>query len=271
VGRKLFSNNAISTLAGSISNVATSCAATSGGGARFPAISGGSGDTFQATLVKAGAPSVFEIVTVTARATDTFTIVRGQEGTTALAWSAGDFITKLPTALDFQSMLQAGDIQAQGQNFALDTGTANAYAVVVTPALTSRVLGTPIRWKAANSNTGASTFNDGIGTVALKTPAGAALTANMVVAAGMYESYWNGANYTLTTPDWAAFANAAAAAAQAAAISAAETFSANAANLTSGTVANARLPNVAAGPGVTIAVDPGTTPTGTFGQLFLYY
>ena len=41
--------------------------------------------------------------------------------------------------------------------------------------------------------------------------------------------------------------------------------------ITSGVFGNARLPNVGTMPGVTIQADPGTTPTGTYGQLFLYY
>jgi hypothetical protein len=44
-----------------------------------------------------------------------------------------------------------------------------------------------------------------------------------------------------------------------------------ASQITNGVFANARLPNVFAGPGVTIQADPGTTPTGTYGQCFLYY
>lgn len=64
-----------------------------------------------------------------------------------------------------------------------------------------------------------------------------------------------------------AFATAAANTAQ----SNAESFASNASNLTSGTVSNTVLPNVGTMTGVTIAADPGTTPSGTFGDLFLYY
>ena len=51
----------------------------------------------------------------------------------------------------------------------------------------------------------------------------------------------------------------------------AETYASDASNLSSGTVSNTVLPNVGTMTGVTIAPDPGTTPSGTFGQLFLYY
>ncbi len=39
----------------------------------------------------------------------------------------------------------------------------------------------------------------------------------------------------------------------------------------SGTVPNAHLPNIGSMPGVTITADPGTTPSGSPGQIFLYY
>ncbi len=49
------------------------------------------------------------------------------------------------------------------------------------------------------------------------------------------------------------------------------TFSLAGSQITSGTVAAARLPNVGTMPGVTIQADPGGTPSGSVGQLFLYY
>jgi hypothetical protein len=87
---QLFANNATSLLASSITDVATSLTVTTGHGARFPTITGS--DYFLATLCQiSGVDEVnFEIVKVTARSTDTFTIVRAQEGTTGLAYNAGD-------------------------------------------------------------------------------------------------------------------------------------------------------------------------------------
>lgn len=201
MARKLFTNNAVTTLAASISSGATSCAATSGGGALFPAIAGGSGNTFQATLLKivTGVVTAFEIIVVTARATDTFTIVRGQEGTTALAFSAGDTLALLPTAADLSIFAQAADIQAFAGNYAVDTGVANAYSVALTPALSAHQVGTPIVWKAANTNTGASSFNDGVGSTVIATSFGA-LTAGQIIAAGIYIAVWNGSFFNLINP-----------------------------------------------------------------------
>lgn len=93
----LFSNNASSSLASSISAGSTSLAVTPGDGFNFPAP--GAGEWFMATLSKlVGGTPVYEIVKVTARSTDVMTVVRGQEGTAATTFSAGDKIDLRITA-----------------------------------------------------------------------------------------------------------------------------------------------------------------------------
>jgi hypothetical protein len=197
VGNFLFSNNASTTLAGAISNTATTVSVASGTGALFPVPNAALGSHFHATFVKNGTPSTYEIVDVTAVSGDTFTIVRGQEGTTALNWAVGDYFNLFPTAAGLNSFSQAADIQAQAQNYAPDTGSANAYVVNLTPALTAHVVGMPIRFKATHANTGASTFNDGIGTGALVLPNLSALTPNAIVVGGLYETIWDGTQFQL--------------------------------------------------------------------------
>jgi hypothetical protein len=200
-----FTNNAATTLATAISSTATSLSVTSGAGALFPALS--AGQYFTATISKAGTPTTFEIVLVQGRSTDTFSpIVRAQEGTTALAWNAGDNIALLTTAGDMASFAQFDDLQAQSGNYAADTGTANAYAVALTPALTAHRVGMPIRWLAAHSNTGASTFTDGVGAAALTYQDGSALAANTVIAGGIYTSIWTGSKFQLAAADFSAYA-----------------------------------------------------------------
>jgi len=105
---QLFSNNASTTLASGISSSATSMSLTSGGGALFPAIADGSGNFFVVTLqhISGGAVTAYEIVQVTARSTDTLTIVRAQEGTTAQAWAAGDTCAMLCTAGSLSGFMQ---------------------------------------------------------------------------------------------------------------------------------------------------------------------
>lgn len=85
---QLFTDNAFSTLASSIGSGATSISLATGEGARFPSPSGG--DYFDLTLTQAGSETQWEIVRCTARSSDTLTVTRGQEGTSALGWTAGD-------------------------------------------------------------------------------------------------------------------------------------------------------------------------------------
>ncbi|MGR2678738.1 tail fiber protein [Chromobacterium haemolyticum] len=82
-------------------------------------------------------------------------------------------------------------IQSQGAPFAIDTGTANTYVVNFTPAFTSRTEGQVIRFKAKTANTGASTLNDGIGSVPLVGGAHSALQGGEIVANGDCWAQWN--------------------------------------------------------------------------------
>lgn len=94
----LAKNNAISTLAAGISDVATSLSVQTGHGDRFPVIVGP--DYTYITLENSGGTR--EIVKVTARAlgSDTFTIVRAQDNTTAVAWLSADVVElRLPAVV----------------------------------------------------------------------------------------------------------------------------------------------------------------------------
>lgn len=95
---QLFTNNANSSLLSPISATALSLQVAAGEGALFPSPTGG--DFFLATLNKVtyGIESDFEIVKVTARATDVFTIVRAQEGTTAQIYATSDKVSLRLTA-----------------------------------------------------------------------------------------------------------------------------------------------------------------------------
>jgi hypothetical protein len=89
-------NNAFSTLASSLTNVATTLIVQTGHGDRFPVIT--APDETYLTLEDAGGNR--EIVKVTARvaAADSLTVERAQEGTTALAWAAGAVVELRMTA-----------------------------------------------------------------------------------------------------------------------------------------------------------------------------
>lgn len=94
---QLFTNGGYSTLASGISSGATSLSVQAGHGVRFPNPT--SPDYFLLTLTQAGATETsWEIVKCTARSGDTLTISRGQEGTSAVAWSSGDKVELRLTA-----------------------------------------------------------------------------------------------------------------------------------------------------------------------------
>lgn len=92
-----WTNNASTTLASSISAVATTITVASSGGSLFPSL--GTGDYFYATLVDSS--NNLEIVKVTARTGDVMTVVRGQEGTSANSYVGGDKFELRPTAAGF--------------------------------------------------------------------------------------------------------------------------------------------------------------------------
>lgn len=81
----IWTNNADTTLAADLPALATSVSVVNA--SRFPVIVPGSGDWFYVTISNVDF-SIFEILKVTARAGNILTVVRGQDDTTALAWSA---------------------------------------------------------------------------------------------------------------------------------------------------------------------------------------
>jgi hypothetical protein len=89
-------NNAFSTLLAGINSSVTTVSLAIGEGARFPAASVASGNYFYATLLDTS--NNLEIVKVTDRTTDTLTVVRGQDGTTARSFALGDRVELRVTA-----------------------------------------------------------------------------------------------------------------------------------------------------------------------------
>lgn len=79
-----FTNNATTTTTDRLSNTDTTIVVASGTGSLFPTL--GAGEYFKATLQDTN--NNFEIVRVTARADDTMTVVRGQDGTLAIPFPA---------------------------------------------------------------------------------------------------------------------------------------------------------------------------------------
>jgi hypothetical protein len=93
-------NNAVSFLSVAISASDVGLVLQTGGGASFPTLA--AGEYFYATL--SSTLGTYEIVKVTARSSDSLTIVRAQEGTTANSFAAGARVESRVTA---QSILDA--------------------------------------------------------------------------------------------------------------------------------------------------------------------
>lgn len=156
-------NNATSLLAGSLTTGATTLSVTPGEGAKFPAPT--AGDWFPLTLAKANGS--LEIVKATARSGDVITVVRAQEGTAAMSFSAGDRVELRVTAAVFtelqtktaEALTAAGTAQTAANGAQTDANTAN-----------TAIANTVVR---KDSSTGAATLPSG--TTAQRPAGGAGL------------------------------------------------------------------------------------------------
>lgn len=182
----LFANNASAALAASISASTTTITVTTGQGALFPAVSGGS--YFYATLTDSS--NNLEIVKITGRTTDSMTVVRAQEGTTARAYAAADKLELRVTAATLDNFAQLIDDQtfsgANTFNTAPTFGTPLAVASGGTGSSTATGTGTPV---LANGPT--------LVAPALGTPASGVLTNCSGDALGLRSGGLKSANFTV--------------------------------------------------------------------------
>ncbi len=96
-----FTNNAVALVPSAVSSVATSMTVESGKGALFPSL--GATDYFYATISDVNGN--FEIVKVTARVGDVFTMVRAQEGTAAIPLPANSRVENRVTAATINDLI----------------------------------------------------------------------------------------------------------------------------------------------------------------------
>jgi len=125
-----FANNAYGTLNASIASGDTSLTLSSGQGARFPSL--GAGDYFYATLIDTS--NNLEIVKCTARTSDVLTITRGQEGTTARAYTVGDRVELRVTAAGLEDATDIDTIlpsqTGNSGKFLTTNGSASSWGTV---------------------------------------------------------------------------------------------------------------------------------------------
>ena len=131
----LFGDNALSTLAGTLSASSTSVTLALGTGAKFPAPA--SGQYFAASLTDAATKTDSEIVLVTNVTGDVLTVVRGQEGTSARSWVVGDFIWNGPTGGQMAAMAQSSHFPAGQKAFLESQIIGPGYSNSLTLSLTA--------------------------------------------------------------------------------------------------------------------------------------
>lgn len=103
MGNPLFTNNAGSTFANPVDMTATTVTLVGGGGALFPQPTGS--DYFMVTFITVNGAQL-EICKCTARAGDTLTVVRAQEGTGAQNFQIGDQCQLRITAATMNTLVQ---------------------------------------------------------------------------------------------------------------------------------------------------------------------
>lgn len=154
----LFANDATTTLAGPLTQTATTANVAAGTGVLFP--QPGSGQLFKLTLTDAATGLLKEIAHVTAVNGDSFTIVRGQENTSPQSWLAGDLADNLLTAGTASAFAQTLSITS-GAFQGTDTGTSSNTMVVgsTTPSISAPVQGQYFEIvKSGQGNTGPVTL-----------------------------------------------------------------------------------------------------------------
>src|ERR1019366_6373049 len=85
--------------------------------------------------------------------------------------------------------------------YVVDTGSANAYAVALVPAVGSYVAGQFITFLAVNANTGASTLAvNGLATKAITKGGNTALTQGNIAANQIVDVVYDGTEFQLLNP-----------------------------------------------------------------------
>ena len=184
-----FTNNAGTTLASGINASVTSLTVSTGSGALFPTLTGSA--YFYCTLQQVSGGGI-EIVKVTARSTDTFTIVRAQDGTTGLSFVTGDTVQLRLTAADLNNFpqLDSTNTFASAQTFTAApiltalTGVVYGNGASASTVATGAQLATAIGSTTITNATNATNVTGTVGVANGGTGVATLTTAYGVLAAG---------------------------------------------------------------------------------------
>jgi hypothetical protein len=198
----LWSNNASTTVSGSITAVSTSVALAAGTGVLFPSPTGS--DYYVATFYDQATKTQNEIVHVTAMAGDIATIVRAQEGTTAKAWNAGDIFANLVTAGTLRNFVQSGAGPASTSIVYVGTDVSTTPGLIVcntVPVPANYAVGMMFNILVKNTNPGPvqCQFNGLAAISATRTDGSPMVGGNLIASEEMIFVY-NGVNFTSMVP-----------------------------------------------------------------------
>jgi hypothetical protein len=198
----LWSNNASSTVAGSITATSTSVALAAGTGVKFPNPTGG--DYFCATFYDQATKTINEIVHCTARVGDTCTIVRAQEGTVASAWSAADIFANLVTAGTLEAFVQAGTGPADTSLVYVGTDVSNTPNIIIAttnPVPHAYEIGMLFNIKVKNTNTSSVQLQlNGLAGVRASRTNGSDMVGGNITASEEMIFIYNGVDFTSMVP-----------------------------------------------------------------------
>lgn len=120
-------------------------------------------------------------------------------GSTYYAASNGNasntFLAANATAANMVATL--GQVQAQGYNFSIDSGTTNALVGTLSPAIGGYTDGEEVLIRVLNTNTGAATLNvNGVGAASIALPTGVGLVGGELVAGKTALFVWQAVSST---------------------------------------------------------------------------
>jgi hypothetical protein len=201
----LWSNNASTTVSGSITPTSTSVQLAAGTGVLFPNPT--SGNYYVATFYDQATKTQNEIVHVTAMAGDVATIQRAQEGTTAKTWGPGDIFANLVTAGTLAAFVQAGTGPANTSLVfvGIDTSTTPNLVIANTnPVPANYATGMLFNILIKNTSSGAVNLQlNGQPSVAATRMNGAAMLSGDLTATEEMLFIYNGVNFNTLIPDLA--------------------------------------------------------------------
>jgi len=122
----------------------------------------------------------------------------GQNAATGNLPMGGNRHTGVGNAAALTDYASAADVIDQHLSFYVDTGSADAYVITPSPAISAYAEGQRFVFRASAANTGATTLNvNGLGAIAVQKADGSALAGGEIITGGFYEVIYD-AN---ATPD----------------------------------------------------------------------